>query len=76
VVAAAEECGGTGEVGLKPSNQAVCTVRLADGGRKDIYLGLWNSAASKAEYNRIVSIVSANARVYLAACIVPINIEA
>ena len=34
----------------KPTNQAVVTIN-----GQDIYLGRWNSAASKAEYDRIVS---------------------
>src|SRR5262245_30256600 len=33
----------------KSTNQVVCTVRLANGKRKDMYLGRWKSAASKAE---------------------------
>jgi integrase len=48
----------------KPTNQAVCTVRLANGGRKDLYLGKYNSAASKSEFGRIVSIISANGGIY------------
>jgi integrase len=48
----------------KPTNQAVCTVRLAGGWTKDIYLGRWNSAASKAEYNRVVALVVANGGIY------------
>jgi integrase len=48
----------------RATNQAVCTVRLASGGRKDLYLGRWNSPASKAEHNRVVAVVAANHGVY------------
>jgi integrase len=48
----------------KPTNQAVCTVRVAGGGRKDLYLGRWGSAASKAEYNRVVALIAANGGTY------------
>ncbi len=48
----------------KSTNQAVCTVRLPSRKRKDIYLGRWNTAASKAEFSRIVSIVAANGGFY------------
>lgn len=48
----------------KSTNQAVCTVRLANGKRKDLYLGPWKSAASKAEYGRVVSLVSLNGGIY------------
>jgi integrase len=48
----------------KTTQQAVCTVRLANGQRKVIYLGKWQSAASKADYARIVALVSANAGIY------------
>jgi hypothetical protein len=34
----------------KPSGQAVVTV-----GGRDIYLGKWNTASSRAEYNRIIA---------------------
>ncbi len=44
----------------KASNQAFCTVRLANGQSKDIYLGTWKSPASKDEYARIVALLSAN----------------
>lgn len=39
----------------KPTGQAVVTVRLADGSRKDVYLGPWKSAESHTEYARIIS---------------------
>ncbi len=45
-------------------NLAYCSVRLANGQRKDLYLGAWNSASSKAEYARIVSVVAANNGIY------------
>ena len=48
----------------KPTNQAVCTVRLANGQRKDLYLGPWNSAPSKSEYGRVVALVGANGGIY------------
>jgi integrase len=38
----------------KPTGQAVVTIRLADGTRKDFYLGRWNSSESRAEYARII----------------------
>jgi integrase len=38
----------------KPSGQAVVTLPLPNGKRKDLYLGRWNSRESKAEYARIV----------------------
>ena len=44
----------------KPTNQAVMTVRLVNGFRKDLYLGRWKSAESKAEYTRILALVNAN----------------
>jgi integrase len=43
----------------RPSGQAVVTVKLPDGGRKDIYLGKWNTAASRREYARIVGELAA-----------------
>jgi integrase len=39
----------------KPSGQAVCTVRLADGTRRDLYLGPYNSPESKQEYERVIA---------------------
>ncbi len=48
----------------KASNQAITTVRLASGARRDIYLGVWRSPASKAEYGRIVALVTANGGIY------------
>ncbi len=41
----------------KPTNQAVVTI---DG--RDFYLGKWNSAASTAEYDRLISEWTANGR--------------
>lgn len=43
----------------KPSGQGVVTVRTADGGRKDIYLGPYNSADSLTEYRRVLATVAA-----------------
>jgi hypothetical protein len=48
----------------KARNLAVTTVRLANGKRKDIYLGKWNSAASRAEHGRIAGLVAANGGIY------------
>lgn len=48
----------------KPTNQAVCTVRLANGSRKDIYLGPWKSALAKQEYGRVIALVGANNGIY------------
>lgn len=42
----------------KPSGQGVVTVRLADGSRKDIYLGKYNSDESRKEYARVVAELS------------------
>lgn len=44
----------------KPTGQAVVTVRLPDGGRRDVYLGPHNSEASKAEYRRVLAALDAN----------------
>lgn len=48
----------------KSHNQAVSTVRLANGERRDLYLGPWKSAASKNEHARIVALVTANGGIY------------
>ena len=48
----------------RPSNQAVCTVRLANGQRKDLYLGKWNSPDSKIEFARVTALVSAGNGIY------------
>lgn len=48
----------------KPTNQAVTTVRLPDGGTKDLYLGKHGSAAAGSEYARIVSLLAANGGTY------------
>ncbi len=45
----------------KSSGQAVCTVRLAGGGRRDIYLGPYGSEESKAEYARVTAELAAAA---------------
>lgn len=39
----------------KPSGQAVVTIRTAEGERRDVYLGTYNSPESRAEYGRIVA---------------------
>ena len=39
----------------KPSGQAVVTIRLARGVRRDVYLGEYNSPDSRREYGRIVA---------------------
>ena len=41
----------------KPTNQAVVTIN-----GQDIYLGKWNTAASKAEYDRLIAEFLANGR--------------
>lgn len=48
----------------KPSGQAVCTVNLSNGQRKDLYLGVWESVQSKAAYTRVVATVAANRGIY------------
>ncbi len=48
----------------KPTKQAVCSVRLANGQRRDLYLGVWESAGSKLEYGRIVALIAANGGIY------------
>ncbi len=48
----------------KATNQAVVTVRLANGHTKDLYLGRHGTAASRAEHNRVVAILLANGGVY------------
>lgn len=48
----------------KPTGQAVCTVRLAGGGYRDLYLGKFNTAASRTEFNRIVALVASNNGIY------------
>ncbi len=39
----------------KPSGQAVVTIRTVGGQRRDVYLGLYNSPESRAEYGRLVA---------------------
>ena len=39
----------------KPSGQAVVTLRTAEGGRRDVYLGVYNSPESRAEYGRLIA---------------------
>ena len=41
----------------KPTNRAVVTIN-----GQDIYLGKWNTAASKAEYDRLIAEFLANGR--------------
>ena len=41
----------------KPTNQAVVTIN-----GRDIYLGKWNTAVSKAEYDRLIAEFLANGR--------------
>ena len=48
----------------KPTDQAVCTVRLANGTRKDMYIGRYKTAASRVEFNRILALVAANNGIY------------
>ncbi|CAN5528513.1 site-specific integrase [soil metagenome] len=48
----------------RPTGQAVTTVKLANGQRKDLYLGRHGTAAAKAEYARIVALTAANGGIY------------
>ena len=41
------------------TGQAVCTVRLPDGRRHDLYLGKFDSPTSRAEYRRVLFVPSA-----------------
>ncbi|QDU22111.1 tyrosine-type recombinase/integrase [Urbifossiella limnaea] len=51
-----------------PSGQAVVTVRTPEGGRRDVYLGTYNTPVSRQEYARIVAeLATAPAGVCLAA---------
>lgn len=45
----------------KATGQAVVTVRTADGGRKDVYLGRYRSPESRKEYERIIAQLGASA---------------
>lgn len=38
----------------KPSGQAYCTIREADGSRRTVYLGAYGTEASRAEYARVI----------------------
>jgi integrase len=49
---------------LHSSGQAVVTVRTTSGNRRDLLLGAWDSSASKAEYARVLTILSANSGRY------------
>lgn len=42
------------------SGQAVVTVRTTSGNRRDILLGPWDTAESKAEYARVLGVLSAH----------------
>jgi hypothetical protein len=44
------------------SGQAVVTVRLTDGSRKDILLGPWDSKRSRDEYARILGLLNGDQR--------------
>jgi len=48
----------------KATGQAIVTVPLATGGRKDIYLGPHGSPASKKEYQRVLDVLNDNGGVY------------
>jgi hypothetical protein len=50
----------------RPSGQAVVTVRTADGSRRDVYLGLYNSPESRAEYARIIAETASGSAVNVA----------
>src|SRR3954470_3884063 len=43
----------------KPSGQAVVTIRTATGERRDVYLGVYNSPESRAEYGRLIAELAA-----------------
>jgi integrase len=43
----------------KPSGRAVVTVRLADGHRKDVYLGAWESEEAARGYKRVIAELAA-----------------
>lgn len=43
----------------QPSGQAVVTVRLTDGSRRDVYLGKYNSEESRQKYARIIAELAA-----------------
>lgn len=43
----------------KPSGRAVVTVRTAAGGRRDVYLGPYDSPESRREYARVVAELAA-----------------
>jgi hypothetical protein len=45
----------------RQSGQAVVTVRTADGRRRDLLLGPYNSPGSKAEYERVLAELRASA---------------
>jgi hypothetical protein len=47
------------------SGQAVVTVRLLDGRRRDILLGPWDTRASRDEYNRVLGVLNANGGYYV-----------
>src|SRR5689334_20606910 len=46
----------------KATGQAVVTLPLGNGKRKDVYLGLHGTPESKAEYNRVIAEWAANGR--------------
>src|SRR5947209_14243802 len=46
------------------SGQARTRVRLADGRTRDLYLGPYNSPASREEYRRVVELVARHGGVY------------
>ena len=45
----------------KPSGQAVVTIRTPAGDRRDVYLGVFNSPESRAEYGRLVAEIATSA---------------
>ncbi len=49
---------------LHQSGQAVVTVRTPEGKRRDILLGPWNTEQSKAEYARVLTLLSAHGGCY------------
>ncbi len=45
----------------RPTGQAVVTIRTADGGRRDIYLGKYGTTESRAEHARVLAELAASA---------------
>lgn len=52
----------------KPTGQAVVTIRTPSGGRRDLYLGKYNTAESRQSYGRIIAEISASPSAVPASC--------